>query len=350
MGVVLDLGQLAGRPLYGLSDSDLRAAIDDTFGCRAAVDGLLVALLQELDGRGLPLRDGASSTVAWVRDRERVSGSVAHRFVRAARAIGGAAVTGDALRRGVVNVEQAEVIARHVTAVPVDRQVEAETALVAHAARFGPKELGVLGARIVGYVEAEVRADDPDAVTLAEQAEGRRLEAAEARAVERRHLTVTDLRDGTYRVFGRLDAEGATVLRTVFDTLCKPCPADKVAPRSASVKRADALVETCRIALATGRLPRHGGDPVQVTVTIPIQALQSRVGHATLDDGTPLSPSAARRLACEAGIIPAVLGGASQPLDVGRQQRLVAGPLRRAVLLRDRGCAFPGGKQTVLPV
>jgi hypothetical protein len=65
------------------------------------------------------------------------------------------------------------------------------------------------------------------------------------------------------------------------------------------------------------------------------------VGHATLDDGTRISPAAARRMARDAAIIPAVLGGASQPLDMGRQRRLVTGPLRRAVLLRDRGCAFP---------
>jgi HNH endonuclease len=55
-----------------------------------------------------------------------------------------------------------------------------------------------------------------------------------------------------------------------------------------------------------------------------------------------LSPAAARRIACDAGIIPAVLGTASQTLDVGRQSRLATGPLRRALVLRDRGCAFPG--------
>ena len=49
-----------------------------------------------------------------------------------------------------------------------------------------------------------------------------------------------------------------------------------------------------------------------------------------------------RRIACDAGIIPAVLGSVSQPLDVGRQSRLATGPLRRALVLRDRGCAFPG--------
>jgi hypothetical protein len=37
-----------------------------------------------------------------------------------------------------------------------------------------------------------------------------------------------------------------------------------------------------------------------------------------------------------------VLSGPSQVLDLGRERRLITGPLRRALVLRDRGCAFPG--------
>ncbi|MET8123821.1 HNH endonuclease signature motif containing protein, partial [Micromonospora sp. NPDC005291] len=43
-----------------------------------------------------------------------------------------------------------------------------------------------------------------------------------------------------------------------------------------------------------------------------------------------------------ATILPTVLGSTSQVLDVGRQRRLITGPLRRALVLRDHGCAFPG--------
>jgi hypothetical protein len=46
-------------------------------------------------------------------------------------------------------------------------------------------------------------------------------------------------------------------------------------------------------------------------------------------------------VACDAGILPAVLGGAGQVLDLGRERRLFTGAVRRAVVLRDRGCAFP---------
>lgn len=47
-------------------------------------------------------------------------------------------------------------------------------------------------------------------------------------------------------------------------------------------------------------------------------------------------------LACGADLVPVVLGGESQVLDVGRAVRLAPPALRRAIGLRDGGCAFPG--------
>jgi HNH endonuclease/Domain of unknown function (DUF222) len=49
-----------------------------------------------------------------------------------------------------------------------------------------------------------------------------------------------------------------------------------------------------------------------------------------------------RRMCCDANIIPVVLGSAGQPLDIGRNSRLIPPHIRRAVQVRDRGCAHPG--------
>nr|WP_238706059.1 hypothetical protein [Serinicoccus marinus] len=49
-----------------------------------------------------------------------------------------------------------------------------------------------------------------------------------------------------------------------------------------------------------------------------------------------------RQLACEADIIPAVLGEKGQILDLGRAKRLVTPGQRRALAHRDGGCTFPG--------
>ena len=65
------------------------------------------------------------------------------------------------------------------------------------------------------------------------------------------------------------------------------------------------------------------------------------LGTATLDTGGCLSAAEARRLACDAAIVPMVLGSDSMPLDVGRQHRLATAALRDALAQRDKGCAFP---------
>ena len=73
-----------------------------------------------------------------------------------------------------------------------------------------------------------------------------------------------------------------------------------------------------------------------------LQTLMGGLGSAQLTTGTPISPGLARRLACEAGIIPAVLGGTSQVLDLGRTRRFHTQPQRTAIALRDRHCTTLG--------
>ncbi len=63
---------------------------------------------------------------------------------------------------------------------------------------------------------------------------------------------------------------------------------------------------------------------------------------ASLDTGERISADQARRLACEAGIIPAVLGGASQVLDLGRKRRFHTTSQRIALALEQGGCTAQG--------
>lgn len=71
-------------------------------------------------------------------------------------------------------------------------------------------------------------------------------------------------------------------------------------------------------------------------------SLTARLGQAEiLNNSHPIAPSTARRLCCDAGIIPVVLGTESEPLDVGRTKRLFTKPQRQLLTARDQGCAFP---------
>ncbi|GAB3547311.1 hypothetical protein GCM10027404_09080 [Arthrobacter tumbae] len=110
----------------------------------------------------------------------------------------------------------------------------------------------------------------------------------------------------------------------------------------------DGLVSACRIALAGDGLPATGGHRPQVMVTINYRDLLNDMsdladnghdGHSVF--AQQLSARSIRKLACDADILPLVLGGKGQVLDIGRTQRLFPPHLRRALVARDKGCAFP---------
>jgi hypothetical protein len=79
-------------------------------------------------------------------------------------------------------------------------------------------------------------------------------------------------------------------------------------------------------------------------VTIDHATLAGKVGSAGVGfiDDTPLSAAAVRRLACTAKIIPAVLGGDSEILDLGRSRRLFSRAQRKALRLKHKRCRARG--------
>ncbi|MFI6267772.1 HNH endonuclease signature motif containing protein [Micromonospora zamorensis] len=328
------VGDCAGAALWALSDDDLLACLDATHVLAQRWAAVQLGLVREVDARGLAVAQGASSTSAWLRERLRLSSRSARQLVQLAAAVDAAPqAVRDALLSGAMTVEQGRVVAETIAALPPEAGPEvadkATQLLVTWADRFDPTILGRLGERVLTHVA-------PD---LAGQAELAALEKATERAVAR-HVTLSEQQDGQVRLSGNLDTETASLLREAIDPLC--APAGEHDDRSPGQRRADALGEVCRLALRTGQLPDNGGDRPQLVVTVSLDELVNGVRAGTLETGTPLTPGAIRRLACDAGVLPAVLGGDSQVLDVGRQRRLFNGPSRRALVLRDGGCAFPG--------
>jgi hypothetical protein len=357
-------------PVWSAPDAMLLVSLDRVTALATQVGALQLRLLREVGARGLPVEHGASSTTAWLRDRFRLSDGAAQRMVRLATSLDGLPATAEALAAGAVNVEQAQVIAAAVADLPIDVPAEVrsdgEEYLLTQAAAFGPRELGALGQRLHEVIAPEQAA----------QRELADLTRAEARAHQRRGMWLTDLAGTSQvRLTGWLDRADAAAINAALDPLCAPSATPETAgpasagptsaapasaapasaapasaapasagrdARTAGQRRLDALVEVCQLACAGGDLPTNGGDRPQVVVTVSLDVLRNQLGAATLDDGSPLSPTIARRLACDASILPAVLGGPGQVLDLGRERRLINGPLRRALILRDRGCSFPG--------
>jgi len=245
--------------------------------------------------------------------------------------------------------------------------VDAERILADEATRLPPRALEKVAKRLLDHL-------DPDGA------------APEEGADRWDELYVTRRRDGSLVIKGRFrDPVDAELIWEVFDTLATPTGPDDDRDRpsrnasalkdlvedaagpgglAADARReratepdaepetddaGDDLVEEALIpeprrpetatpARESGRSP---GRPL-LTITMDLRWLQLAIGHGTLDSGALSDPATIRRWACDAEIVPMVLGSKSEPLDIGRRSRLVPDAMRRALTFRDGGCAFPG--------
>jgi Domain of unknown function (DUF222) len=115
--------------------------------------------------------------------------------------------------------------------------------------------------------------------------------------------------------------------------------------RSRSQQLADALVQLCDNALASGGLPILRGHKPHVLAMVGLGDLADPAtgpGAATLGSGATISAARARWLACDSQLTRIVMGPDGQPLDYGRTVRLFPPHLRRAAEVRDGGCVFAG--------
>ncbi|MBO1754201.1 HNH endonuclease signature motif containing protein [Allobranchiibius sp. CTAmp26] len=191
-----------------------------------------------------------------------------------------------------------------------------------------------------------------------------------------------DLPSGLTRFVAELSAGHAAVIKHALRALSapapQPCPDAQHTGspdrdmRTPAKRRADALVRLVDTAAGVldGTTPRPVGDfggTAKILVTMDCATLYQglrnagRLEHLNKNDsgetefgpmylpgigrttdGDHLDAGTLRRLACDADLIPAVLGGDSEPLDVGRAKRLFTGGLRTAIIHRDKGCTFPG--------
>lgn len=120
-------------------------------------------------------------------------------------------------------------------------------------------------------------------------------------------------------------------------------PPDEAPDRtSLAFRRLNALLAACNAAMRSRALPDSGGVATQVIVTMDVDALRDGIGSAFLQHEGPVSASRTRAMACDAEVIPVVLGADSRMLDLGRSHRTAPPWMRRALMARDGGCAFPG--------
>jgi hypothetical protein len=296
------------------------------------------SLLAEIESRGVMELFGYRSVARLFEHLADVPKAAAENVVKRARALtpghhldgtpipAVAPATGAAALDGRLSTPMIDTIVGVLTQVPPEHRDEAERDLLSFAAEAGYKQVAALGARIVAHLDPDGAEPDP----------------AEP-ATPARELSLRRKRTGVWELHGRFDDETGMRASALFDTLAGRRSSDEGPDlRSPQERYGDAFSDAIDLALNTPDLPMQAGERTHVMIAVSLEDLKSGIGRAILGDTGTMSAAEARIHACDCKLIPAVLGGKSEPLDLGRQRRLIPPGIRHALYLRDRGCAFPG--------
>ncbi|MBB6627848.1 DUF222 domain-containing protein [Nocardioides sp. KIGAM211] len=327
-------------PVWSMSDDEAAATLVRLTRLSSRISELEARVALQAVAVGVGSSVGATSTQAWWATRT----SQTHRSTAAkmhvAEALGRWDLVRQALSSGAILTEQAQVIVRALDDLPDDvnpeTRVLAEKHLVDLAADHDAVDLRRLGRGLLDVI-------DPAA---GEEEERRRLEEEERKARQRMRLTMSD--DGHGSCHGRFTipaAQGA-MLKKILQGLSAPKHQTAIhgagVERKPSPERMGAAFCELIERYPTDRLPNAGGVNATVVITMPLETLLGAEKAATLDTGDKITASQARRLACEAGIVPAVLGGKSEVLDLGRTRRFFSKAQLLALGIQQGGCTADG--------
>ncbi len=313
-----------------------------------------LAAVRAVEQSGEARRQGATSTASLLACDFGGDHRGSRNTVRQAQKIEQTPQSHEAMAQGRLSQRQAKVIEKALDLLPEETPKNAreacETQLVEDAPRMDLRQFQRQADRIIGSFLA-----DCDENTAVDAAENTIVEERERRAWNNAEFWMSQPIDGTVKGGFAIPEAQAAHLRVVLDGLCAP-QIEITAPGQASRATSEVLLDErpsytrrqgwafthlCEL-LPTDRLPETNNVGPIMTVNIDHQALLDQLKVAVLSTGETLSAGQARRMACEHRILPAVYGGDSLPLDLGRDKRLYSLHQRRALELSQKGCVFPG--------
>lgn len=340
-----------GEQLHACPSDQLGDLLGELSGLVRQAEAVRVAVTREAMSRGVVASSDAACPADWVADNSgpatQSRDALALARVAATAALPGYETVDEAVRGGRIPVGIADAVVREFAklriAVPPTMHQDVLSGLVTLAEDgHSPAQLGRFRDRLIGQYGADGALD-------------RRHERLRAR----RGMSGfgQDL-DGMFHAVLCLDPESHAVIAPVIEALSAPVTGsipsgggpgtvgvasdDPVRDeRSADQRRLDALVEVCAVYQGLGPRTRLGVS-TRLVITMPLADLVSATGCGLTQHGDVISPAAVRALACDAGVIPMVLGSQSEPLDVGRESRLATPAQLAALWQRDKGCSFPG--------
>jgi len=362
--LLAELSRACADGVAGVPADDLLRLVADAGTLQRGLDAIRVRLAGELataaqlGADGIARRAGHATPASFLAELWQISGAEAARLcevgvaVRPRLAVDGSVLParyptlGAAVESLTLGVEAAAVIVRELEqAAPycsADARAAGEKLLVEHAPGLTVRQVQGLARQVRDRLD-EDGAEPRDVIRR-----------------QRRSLTLIPQSDGMVRLVWDMPPETAGLVRAGIDalvgeqlraardrvpsSLADTGPAD-TDDRTMPQRRADAAEELLRHAIGCDR---PGGDRPVVTMVVRMTLDQlvdglDRLGAAQIDGiDARISANTARLLAADANIIPAVLGGAGEVLDLGRARRLFSPAQRQALAERYGGCAFPG--------
>jgi hypothetical protein len=344
------------------SDEQRLAWIEKVSEAERRVSALRTVLVGEAEAAGSAMRVRRTPLRDWMAGSGQQSRRQAAAAVWKARELELRPRVQEAATTGRISLDQASAINQALNGLPADLDRDqwqrAETLILVAAAHTPPEKLRSMSETLVAQVA-------PSHTETPEQ-RGARLEARDARARARRCLRFGAETDGSLDFSGSLPVLDGRRLQQVVQAIADreyrsakdthdrrrllETPQQRLADALSTLVVAAQAVETAGsspsgtaspgLPTASPGLPAAG---VQLMVVLPYEELLDRASQrGVLMDGTSVSPGELRMRACDADLVPVVLGTGSTVLDVGRRHRLAPPGLRLAVALRDGGCAFPG--------
>jgi hypothetical protein len=318
------LDELGAEDLRFASDEAIEDDVVEIERASRALEAERLRRIAELDARGSFARDGYLSMSAWLVHRLRIAWSTAGQHVRMARGLRRMPRTREALSAGDVSAAATSMLVSARETNPAEF-VKVEETLLDAATTLGPRELR--GA--IAYWREVV-----DRRAALEDSQRRR---------ELRRLHVSPALDGMVRVDGDLDPETGQVVITALRAVMTASRGDGSDGRTVPQRRADALGEICFQWMDGSNRATIAGERPHVTVTVDLETLERRIGRrCELDEAGRIPAEDARRIACDASVSRVITVAPSSPVEIGRRTPVVPAALRRAVVVRDGGCRFPG--------
>jgi hypothetical protein len=324
--------------LYQCGSDDLPSLAGDLAELRALCAAVLASVIAESDTRGVINASQHASTAAWIADAawhsRREAATLAKTVAILARA--DVAPLAEAVRAVDIDPATAVVVAAEYDKLAPDLREEAKSVVLEQfltvAAEHGPAGVRQLKQHL-----------------LARYGQDGEFEEHQERC--RRQIELSAGRETSAGVWDyrlTVDNEGRAVLEAAIGPLSAPQPDRETGAqdlRPVGRRRGQALIDALRRgAAAAGHAPTS--PKAVLMLTMDFEQLAAGVGAATAlgsrAQGALIGPDTVRTLACHAGIIPVVLGGSSEILDQGREQRLFTPAQVRALWLRDGHCTFEG--------